>query len=34
MAAFIKELETMKRLARLNQVANIKQSLKDSAPNH
>ncbi|KAH8242675.1 hypothetical protein KR032_001081 [Drosophila birchii] len=30
MAAFIKELETMKRLARLNQVANIKQSLKDN----
>ncbi|XP_039492234.1 uncharacterized protein LOC120452189 [Drosophila santomea] len=31
LATFIKELETMKRLAKLNQVANMKQSLKDSA---
>lgn len=33
MATFIKELETLKRLARLNQVANLKQSLKDPATN-
>ncbi|XP_017000404.3 PHD finger protein 20-like protein 1 [Drosophila takahashii] len=33
LATFIKELETMKRLAKLNQVANMKQSLKDSATN-
>ncbi|EDV49395.1 PHD finger protein 20-like protein 1 [Drosophila erecta] len=30
LATFIKELEIMKRLAKLNQVANMKQSLKDS----
>ncbi|XP_016977020.2 uncharacterized protein LOC108043004 [Drosophila rhopaloa] len=33
LATFIKELEMMKRLAKLNQVANLKQSLKDSATN-
>lgn len=33
MATFIKELETLKRLARLNQVANLKQSLKDPVTN-
>ncbi|XP_017041122.1 uncharacterized protein LOC108088019 [Drosophila ficusphila] len=33
LATFIKELETMKRLAKLNQVANLKQSLKESAAN-
>ncbi|XP_016939943.4 PHD finger protein 20-like protein 1 [Drosophila suzukii] len=33
LATFIKELETMKRLAKINQVANRKQSLKDSATN-
>lgn len=31
LATFIKELETMKRLAKLNQVANMKQTLRDSA---
>ncbi|EDW81271.2 uncharacterized protein Dwil_GK11973 [Drosophila willistoni] len=30
-AVFIKELETLKRLANLNKVANMKQALKDSA---
>ncbi|XP_016961040.1 uncharacterized protein LOC108031820 [Drosophila biarmipes] len=33
LATFIKELETMKRLAKLNHVANMKQSLKDSVVN-
>ncbi|KAI8045043.1 uncharacterized protein LOC128252144 [Drosophila gunungcola] len=33
LATFIKELETMKRLAKLNQVANLKQTLKESATN-
>lgn len=29
LATFIKELETLKRLAKLNKVANIKKTLKD-----
>ncbi|XP_017098678.2 PHD finger protein 20-like protein 1 [Drosophila bipectinata] len=33
MATFIKDLETLKRLARLNQVAHLKQSLKEPVTN-
>lgn len=32
MATFIKELETLKRLANLNKVANMKQALKNQEP--